>query len=294
MSRPDGSLLAGCRLARKVHPLTRLCVQVTAGLFLLGEAGPCLAQMSAMDSQPAIVATSPLSIGTDSNSCLSTSPNSSLPIFDGGGLSVLSGIAVSSGEPTSGIYGGSSGLAGIPAISGVPTSRTPNAFNVCGSTPPSTTSSSSSPSTLAYSSALGATQPGNPTGTTSVAPSPDIFPSTPCIGADAPSLIAPSLRSTLNSTGSAGFSSPSTETASAGPIPGSRITGMGGTGEIPDSPATANDDGISDYPTGCGGGPLGAMQRNLMTSTTVPVPSAMNPMASMSSGATLSSPSGME
>jgi hypothetical protein len=295
MSGPDGSLLARCWLAREVHPLTWLCLQVTAGLFVVGYAGPCLAQASPMDSEPAIAATSPLSMGTDSSSCLSASPNSSLPIFDGGGLSVLSGITVGSGEPTSGIYGGSTGVSGIPAASGMSTSGTRNAFNVCGSTPSSTTSSSGSPSTLAFdSSALGTTQPGNPTGPTSIAPSPDVFPSAPCIGTDTPSMVAPSLRSTLNSTGSAGFSSPSTETASAGPIPGSRITGMGGTGEIPDSLAATSDAGISDYPTGCGGGPLGVMQRNLMTSTTMLVPSATNPMASMSSGATLSSSSGME
>jgi hypothetical protein len=68
---------------------------------------------------------------------------------------------------------------------------------------------------------------------------------------------------------------------------------MGGTGEIPDPLNATNDDGISVDATSCPGGPLGAMQLNLVRSGTTPLTSATDPMASMSSGPNLSS-SGME
>jgi hypothetical protein len=86
--------------------------------------------------------------------------------------------------------------------------------------------------------------------------------------------------------------SSSTGMASTGRIPGSSIIDMGGTGEIPD-PLNTTDDGVSDHVTSCPGGPLAAMQLNLVRSATSPLTSTPNPMASMSSGANFSS-SGME
>jgi hypothetical protein len=88
-------------------------------------------------------------------------------------------------------------------------------------------------------------------------------------------------------------SSSTSATASAGRIPGSTISGMGGSGELPDLLNATNDDGISDHVTSCAGGPLGAMQLNLVRSATTPPTSTTNPMASMPSGSNLSS-SGME
>ena len=76
-------------------------------------------------------------------------------------------------------------------------------------------------------------------------------------------------------------------------MPGSRITQMGGTGELSDQLTASNYDGISDYPTSCAGGPLAVMQRGLISpantaiinpSPTTAMPSAMTAPSSTSSG----------
>ncbi len=220
-----------------------------------------------------------------------------LPVFDGGGLSALSGIPVAAGEPAAAIDAG-----GANTMSGVTGGITSN-VQACGATP----SLSTVGTTAALgNSPLGAMPPGSngtvdPVAATSIAAVPaDIVPNAPCIGADTSSEVAPSLSVTINSSnGSADLSSAASAMGSSARMPGSRITGMGGTGELPDPLTAANEDGASVNATNCAGGPLAMIQRTLTrptTSTTIgtagitSTPSAMTPGSSGS----LSLSSGME
>jgi hypothetical protein len=272
MSRGHGSLLNVWRLDRRGRQVTLSILVLAAGLFLLGP-GSGFAQTGLMGSAPETGIASPVGVGTESiaSPCLGRS-SSSNSTFDGGGLTALSGLS-----PLSGVS--SSGIGRVPAA--------------C-STATGTSLSNDASAIAGINTPLGATQLGsdanaNPMGSVSAAASAGAVPSTPCIGADSPALIAPS----LTGTGSMGISSSSSGTGSSGRIPGSRIIGMGGTGEIPDPLNATNDDGISDHVTSCPGGPFGVMQLNLMGSATAPVTSTTTPMASMSSGTNLSS-SGIE
>jgi hypothetical protein len=272
MSRGDGSLFDVWQLGRRVRQIT-LLLPLTAGLFLLA-AKPGFPQTNLMGGATGMAVPAPLSVGTESLTppCPAGSPSNSSS-FDGRGLTALSGLAPIAGVSTSGIWSAS------PACSTATTGA----------------SSSNDASAIAgVNGPLGATQLGgigaaNPMGSTSPAASAGTVPSPPCIGADSPARIAPS----LSATGGMGMSSSSSAPGSTGRIPGSSIVGMGGTGEIPDPLNATNDDGISDYPTSCPVGPLGAMQLNLMKSTTTPMTSTANPVASTSPGANLSS-SGMD
>jgi hypothetical protein len=265
MSRGDGLAFNVRRLDRRGRQLGLSFLLLTAGLFLLGPR-PDFAQTSLMGSTPEMGIASPLSVGTESLAppC-SGGSSSSHSTFDGGGLTGLSGLSPISGVSTSGI----------------------------GSVPAScSTATTGASSSKAVNTPLGATQFGgnasaNPLGSMSAAASAGTVPSAPCIGADSPARIAPS----VTGTDGMGISSSSSGMASTGRIPGSSIIDMGGTGEIP-APLSA-DDGISDYVTGCPGGPLGAMQLNLARSTTTPMTSTTSPMASTSSDTPPSS-SGME
>jgi hypothetical protein len=273
MSRGDGSLFNAWQLGRRGRQLTLSLLLLTPGLFLLG-ARPGFAQTSLMGSAPEMGIASPVGVGTESiaSPCPGGS-SSSNSTFDGGGLTGLSGLSPISGVSMSGIWSG-------PAA--------------CSTATTGASASNDASAIAGVNSPLGATQLGgnasaNPMGSMSAAASAGTVPSAPCIGADSPARIAPS----LSGAGSMGLSSSSSGAGSAGRIPGSRIVDMGGTGEIPDSLNATNDDGISVYATSCPSGPLGAMQLNLVRSTTTPVTSTTNPMASMSSGTNLSS-SGME
>jgi hypothetical protein len=272
MSRGHGSLLNVWQLNRRGRQVTLSILVLTAGLFLLGP-GSGFAQTSLTGSAPEMGIASPAGVGTESiaSPCLGGS-SSSNSTFDGGGLTALSGLS-----PLSGVS--SSGIGSVPAA--------------C-STATGTSLSNDASAIAGINTPLGATQLGsdgnaNPMGSMSAAASAGTVPSAPCIGADSPALIAPS----MTGTGGMGFSSSSSGTGSSGGIPGSHIIGMGGTGEIPDPLNATNDDGISDRVTGCPAGPLGATQLNLMGSATAPVTSTTTSMASTSSSTNLSS-SGME
>lgn len=171
----------------------------------------------------------------------------------------------------------------------------------CGATPASSTA------TIAVGDGpLGAMAPGsngtvNPLAAASAASAPtDIVPYAPCIGGDASSVVAPSLTVTINSsTGSADLSSPASAMGSSARMPGSRITGMGGSGELPDPLTAANEDGASVNATSCAGGPLAMIQRTLISPTNsaiVSTPGTTSMPLTMAPGSSgsLSSLSGME
>jgi hypothetical protein len=273
MLRGDGSPFSVGELGGRGCQLALSFLLLSAGLSLLGTR-PGFAQTSLMGSAPEMGIASPVGVGTEpiASPCPGGSSNSN-STFDGGGLTGLSGLSPISGASTSGIWS-------VPAA--------------CSTATIGASASNDTSAIAGLNTPLGATQLGgnasaNPMGSMSAAASAGTAPSAPCIGADSPARIAPS----LTGTGGMGISSSSTGMGSTGRIPGSRIIDMGGNGEIPDPLNTTGNDGISDYVTSCPGGPLGAMQLNLMRSSTTPMTSTTTPMASMSLGTNLSS-SGME